>query len=150
MRHNKTIPTFLFIFISVVFAGLCKAQTNNEELSKIQADRIAYYTNQLNLTPSEAEKFWPVFNEYNAKVAKLYSEETQLINVFRNNKSEMTERDIDANIKKIFDIRRSITSLNEEYYQKFRQVLPARKVMKLIITETQFRKWLLNRRALIN
>jgi len=68
-----------------------------------------------------------------------------LINLFKENKASLTDKEIDSDIKKIFETRKAITTLNEDYYLKFRQVLPARKVMKLIITETQFRVWLLNK-----
>jgi Spy/CpxP family protein refolding chaperone len=124
-----------------------KAQDNDDNInvSKIQAQRVAFFTERLNLTPAEAEKFWPIYNEYDAKRAKLNAEESRLINLFKENKSSMTDKEIDNDIKKIFETRKAITALNEEYYQKFRQVLPARKVMKLIITETQFRVWLLNK-----
>lgn len=145
MRLSKIIFTLTLALISIGLANNGNAQDNNDNIniSKIQAQRVAFFTEQLNLTPAEAEKFWPVYNEYDVKRAKLTSEETRLINIFKENKVNMSDKDIDNNIKKIFDTRKSITSLNEEYYQKFRQVLPARKVMKLIITETQFRIWLL-------
>jgi hypothetical protein len=137
----------MLAFASIGIASYSSAQDNSDNIniSKIQAQRVAFFTEQLNLTPSEAEKFWPVYNEYDTKRAKLSAEETRLINIFKENKASMSDKDIDNNIKKIFDTRKSITSLNEEYYQKFRKVLPARKVMKLIITETQFRVWLLNK-----
>lgn len=147
MRLNKIILTLMLAFASIGIASYSSAQDNSDNIniSKIQAQRVAFFTEQLNLTPSEAEKFWPVYNEYDTKRAKLSAEETRLINIFKENKASMSDKDIDNNIKKIFDTRKSITSLNEEYYQKFRKVLPARKVMKLIITETQFRVWLLNK-----
>src|SRR6187402_1009585 len=35
--------------------------------SKIQAARVAYITDQLALTPEEAEKFWPIYREFSEK-----------------------------------------------------------------------------------
>ena len=86
-----------------------------------------------------------MYNEYDMKRARLTAEETRLINLFKENRASLTEKEIDNDLKKIFEIRKGLTALNEDYYLKFRQVLPARKVMKLIITETQFRIWLLNK-----
>lgn len=34
------------------------------ELRKIQAMEVAFITKELNLTPDEAQKFWPLFNQY--------------------------------------------------------------------------------------
>ncbi|MCC6289328.1 MAG: hypothetical protein IT249_15725 [Chitinophagaceae bacterium] len=35
-----------------------------EKGERIKSLEIAYFTRQLQLTPEEAEKFWPVFNQY--------------------------------------------------------------------------------------
>jgi len=34
---------------------------------KIEAQRVAFITQELDLTPDEAKVFWPVYNEYDAK-----------------------------------------------------------------------------------
>ena len=145
MRSSTIIFTLSLVLASIQFSTISKAQDNDDNINKIQAQRAAFFTERLSLTPAEAEKFWPVYNEYDAKRARLNAEETRLINLFKENKASLTDKEIDSDIKKIFETRKAITALNEDYYLKFRQVLPARKVMKLIITETQFRVWLLNK-----
>ncbi len=147
MRLRKIIFALILTIASIGYCDVSRAQENEDNInvSKIQAQRVAFFTERMNLTPSEAEKFWPMYNEYDIKRAKLTAEETRLINLFKENKASMSDKEIDNDIKKIFETRKAITTLNEEYYQKFRQALPARKVMKLIITETQFRVWLLNK-----
>jgi len=145
MRLSTIIFTLSLVLASIQFSTISKAQDNDDNINKIQAQRAAFFTERLSLTPAEAEKFWPVYNEYDAKRARLNAEETRLINLFKENKASLTDKEIDSDIKKIFETRKAITALNEDYYLKFRQVLPARKVMKLIITETQFRVWLLNK-----
>lgn len=147
MRLRTIILTLSLILASVQFSINTRAQESDDNInvSKIQAQRVAFFTERMNLTPAEAEKFWPVYNEYDAKRAKLNAEESRLINLFKENRASMTDKEIDNDIKKIFDTRKALTTLNEEYYARLRQILPARKVMKLIITETQFRVWLLNK-----
>ena len=39
--------------------------------SRLEALRIAYITKRLNLTPEEAQKFWPVYNQYAAELKKV-------------------------------------------------------------------------------
>ena len=145
MRLSTIIFTLSLVLASIQLSTISKAQDNDDNINKIQAQRAAFFTERLSLTPAEAEKFWPVYNEYDAKRARLNAEETRLINLYKENKASLTDKEIDSDIKKIFETRKAITTLNEDYYLKFRQVLPARKVMKLIITETQFRVWLLNK-----
>ncbi len=43
-------------------------QPNQSPREKIEALRIAFISQQLNLTPDEAQKFWPVYNAYRAEL----------------------------------------------------------------------------------
>jgi hypothetical protein len=39
-------------------------QKNGPSKEKIESLRRAYYTKELNLSPTEAEKFWPIYNSF--------------------------------------------------------------------------------------
>ena len=41
------------------------------DFEKFKAEKIAYITNALSLTPKEAEVFWPVYNEFEGKKWRL-------------------------------------------------------------------------------
>ena len=51
------------------------AQDNENEQKptgeRLQALKIAYITKKLNLTPEEAQRFWPVYNQYEAELKKV-------------------------------------------------------------------------------
>src|SRR5690606_15824345 len=51
----------LFLLLSATV----HSQENKYE--KIKALKTAYITEQLTLTPSEAEKFWPIYNSFDEK-----------------------------------------------------------------------------------
>lgn len=55
----------LFISFFLLFSHCCWAQAKvNKANNRTEAIRIAFITRQLNLTPQEAQKFWPVYNAY--------------------------------------------------------------------------------------
>lgn len=62
----------IFLIITITcLTGVLHAQPGNPDqqkkladLRKIQAMEMAFITKELNLTPDEAQKFWPVFNQY--------------------------------------------------------------------------------------
>ncbi|MFN5439343.1 MAG: hypothetical protein ACK5AB_05480 [Bacteroidota bacterium] len=62
-------PVFILL-TSCLFATGTIAQNRpggegrNMEAKKLQAMEMAFITKELNLTPDEAQKFWPVFNQY--------------------------------------------------------------------------------------
>lgn len=64
----------LLLFGFITFATLLtEAQvTGNERVGeKIKSLEIGYLTKQLQLTPDEAEKFWPVFNQYRKETREI-------------------------------------------------------------------------------
>lgn len=65
---------FLLIMLSfgLVAIAISQNKPNKQGLSKnnIEALKVAYITRQLNLTPDEAQKFWPVHNIYFEELKK--------------------------------------------------------------------------------
>ena len=54
------------VFLILVFSKEVSAQEGGKE--RIRAYKTAYITQELDLSSSEAEKFWPVYNEYDKKI----------------------------------------------------------------------------------
>ena len=68
---KKALLTILFIVIAA--SGLLVAQGGD----RLESLRIAYITKQLQLTPQEAEKFWPVYNSYDGEMKKMVRDHRQ-------------------------------------------------------------------------
>lgn len=67
LRYIYTTLCFLFILQLSSFA-----QSNNFEA--IESEKIAYITKELKLTPSEAQRFFPLYNKYNEEMWDLKKE----------------------------------------------------------------------------
>ena len=66
----KYIFTLLFFIGS--FQQVTRAQQRDGE--RLEALKVAYLTKKLNLNTEEAQKFWPVYNEYMADLKKVRQE----------------------------------------------------------------------------
>ncbi len=106
---------------------------------KIESMRIAFITNELNLTPSESQVFWPVFNEMKDKEKAIREEMKPGKPV-----EELTEQEANALLDQQMRLREKETALNREYTDRFRKILPATKVLKLQHAEGKFRRQLVN------
>jgi hypothetical protein len=63
---NKILSIFVFLIISSYF---CIAQKGNTSpADKIQMAKMSFMSKQLNLSSLEAERFFPVYNEYVAEI----------------------------------------------------------------------------------
>src|SRR3546814_14932243 len=49
-------------------------ESRAERFERIEAEKIAFITKELNLTPAEAQKFFPVYNQYPREIYKLMQE----------------------------------------------------------------------------
>src|ERR1700712_2190452 len=63
---------FLLAFITIT--GLAKAQDEQPSAKKqeeIEALRVAFISKELQLTPVEAQQFWPLYNQYSQKLKEI-------------------------------------------------------------------------------
>jgi hypothetical protein len=107
--------------------------------SKIKDLKVAYFTEKLQLTPSETDKFWKIYNQYEAERQSLKKSskkpEGQKI-------SEMSDVQIDQLINSTLDKKEKEAALQKKYFVEFKKVLPPQKVVKLLYIEEQFRQFL--------
>jgi len=71
MPNNQNMKTFFTLVTGLLIFTSTNAQRQRPdmdarvaELKKIQAMELAFITKELNLNPQEAQKFWPIFNQY--------------------------------------------------------------------------------------
>ena len=57
----------------------------------------------------------------------------------------MTDEEVDKFIQKHFELEEQMIDLKEEYYVKFKEVLPVKKVFRLQEAERDFKRMLLER-----
>ncbi len=82
MKHllNRTILSLLLLAGVLPATAQPNTPPKAERLREIQAQKSAYITAQLQLTPEEAQRFWPVYNEFDEKQDALRKEMRSLIN----------------------------------------------------------------------
>jgi hypothetical protein len=95
------------------------------------------------LTPAEAQKFWPVFNEYDQKKDALSAERVGLNEKYTTKGTSLSNAEVDKIIERLIYISKQEALIFESYNKKFREILPAHKVMKLYHAETEFKVILL-------
>ena len=115
---------------------------------KMKAYKIAYITDQLNLSTQEAEKFWPIYNTHEERLTKLRKEEDSNIRKLIHSSDQLndiSESEAKSIITSVSNIRDKAHAMNKEYFQKLRKVLPYKKILKLQVAERQFKRKLFER-----
>lgn len=131
----------LLVFVMSVLFNPIFAQ-NEAKSDKIEAYKIAFITEKLNLTPKEAAAFWPVYNEYSDKLVSLRNKETNRIKSL-NMDANLTDAEAEVFIKDYLNYKEQINDLTQKYVAEFKKVLPLSKVAKLVTLEQEFKLKLL-------
>jgi hypothetical protein len=136
------ILTTLFLLLSLPFA---MAQQHDERRhEQIEAARIAHISTRLNLSPEQAQKFWPVYNEFNTRRHAMRQEHRQIKMSAREN--NLNNEQARTYIKEHVRLEKAEAALDEEYYgKKLLSVLEPRQVVMLMNAEMEFKKMLLER-----
>jgi hypothetical protein len=108
----------------------------------LKSQKVAYFSNNIGFTSKEAERFWPVYNEYSDKLDLLRYEQRKVLNQL--SKFEMmTEKNVKALLDTYVNSCVQESALFQEYYKKFCVILPPSKVVRLYQAEDEFRQMLL-------
>jgi hypothetical protein len=132
LKAKLYILGFLLCFSFSLFS-------QGEKEDKVNAIRVAVITSELKLTTEEAQKFWPVYNEYLDKQKAARREFKTHQGAFANDKEAQEYLEAELLLK-----QREL-SLYKEYYDKFKKVLPLQKVAQLRQAEDEFKKVLLKK-----
>lgn len=114
-------------------AGEATADITSEiELTRaaIQVRRQAIVTAAMDLTPKEAEAFWPVYREYRADMAKVNDRYVKLLVAYLDNYDALSDLLAARIMDEYLGVERDRTSVKARYVPRFRKFVPVRKVMR--------------------
>lgn len=113
-----------YLLLILFFAGLAaKSYAQPEEqLKKLEAVQIAFLTKELNLSTEEAQKFWPVYNNYRSELLKVAKD---------NKDADVLEKD------------ELVLNIRKKYKPEFKKVLNSEdRVNKIFKAEFAFKQML--------
>jgi Spy/CpxP family protein refolding chaperone len=147
MKTTKRIliPLFFVLLVSTNSIFAQGGGGKQEKRENIEAMKIAFITKKLDLTPQEAQQFWPVYNQYSDKTVELRKKRRQDNREARQNFDELSDKEVEQLVNNDIATRQKELDLQKEYNEKFKAVLPIKKVAKLYAAEEQFKVVLINK-----
>lgn len=79
------------------------------------------------LTDAEAQKFWPVYDQYTAELVAINNDKYQLIKEYAQNYDTMTDAQADDWSQRLLKLDVNVAGVRQKYWPNFRKVLPAKK-----------------------
>jgi len=113
----------------------------DKKREKIEAQKIGFITKQLDLTPEEAQNFWPIYNQFSDLRKQLYKQNRKN----RKDIDDLSESEIEELIDNHIILDQKKLDLKKKYHAEFKKILSNKKIAKLYHTEQMFKKDLLKR-----
>lgn len=140
--------TNIFLLVALLSVSTIFAQQTDEDddgkADKVEALKVGFITEKLNLSSTEAKSFWPVYNEFEEQMKQLRAKERENVRLLKA-KSSLTDADADKFLNEQLSLKQQQLDLNKKYVAEFKKVLSVKKVARLLMLEQEFKQQLLNR-----
>jgi len=141
---KRSIQLILILFLTCIFTETGLSQPSKEYKDEInetrfllEQRRIIVIKRTMHLTSSEAEKFWPLYEKYNADIKKIGDREVKLITLYADNFQKLTDKIANYMVQEHFAIIKAKNELQASYFPKFKAVLPVIKAARFFQIENK-------------
>ena len=108
---------------------------------RMKSEKIAFLTSEVDITPEEAQSFWPVYNAVNKKkdaaLQTVFQAHKALEQAINENKSE---KEINTLLEQYLEAQENQREVENDAAQEYKKVLSTKKVAKLYLAEEKFRR----------
>ncbi|MBR6424311.1 MAG: hypothetical protein IKS47_06525 [Bacteroidales bacterium] len=116
-------------------------EQRKKDFERIKSEKIAFLTAELDLTPEEAQVFWPVYNQCWKVTLESHKNMMEAFDAIRGKKAdELSDKELEAKLDAYIAAQKAHNLVLSDWYPKFREVLPVRKVAKLYQAEEDFQR----------
>ena len=135
----KKIITLLILIISTfTFAQ------NDKRMERIKALRIAFISTKLDLSPEEAQKFWPVFNKFDEEQLELRKQNKLVMFKMKpKNAVSISSNEMDKLLEESEQIDANLQSNRKQFVKSLKNVISPQKIMQLKQLEDDFKNKLI-------
>lgn len=136
----KTVLTLILLCATL---SISAQEDHAKRQERIRTYKIGYITEQLSLSPEEAQAFWPIYNELDEKGEKLREGEFKALRNYRKNGENISEQEAQEIVSTILEAQQRRVDHKKELAQRLKDILPVKKTLALFKAEEDFKRKLL-------
>ena len=117
---------------------------SKEDIEKIKTLKVSYFTEHLDLSPEEAEKFWPIYNQHETVQMEMYTYMRKNMNHRMLKAAELSESEAAQKLSEYLSKKSHEEASLQKMFKALKGVLPAKKALALVHVEEGFRRHLMS------
>lgn len=140
MSDMKNIFLTIVALACLSMTASANAGCENEWKERFKSEKIAFLTAEMNITPAEAQAFWPLYNEVEQKKDEALG---QVIKAYKDMNAAIEaadQQEIDKCLTAFLQAQEALREIESGAAEKYKAVLPVEKVAKLYVGEEKFRR----------
>lgn len=134
---------FSILVFCALISNLVMSQSGRKDKSKnferLKAKKIAYITDELELTPAESQIFWPVYNQFRKDLEALRADRQPNGEEL----NDLSETEALAILNNSIQLDKKEIELKEKYNAKFVEIISAKRLIKLHSVDKRFKRQML-------
>ena len=142
MKKLNKIKKLNILVIICLSSTIIFAQNElNQKKENRQAQKVAFFTAKMNLNTEESKVFWPVVNEMENELKELKDKNAHGKMMLKDKKIEdFSEEELEDMMDARIQMGKEKVDILVKYHEKFKEVIPIRKLAKYYQTGTEFKK----------
>ena len=137
ISKNILVVVFLLATTTLLFGQ------RRPDKEKIKALKGAYITEQLDLTSTEAQVFWPIYNAHQERMEAFRNQERAEIYGKLRDMESLSDSEIEALFQDLVTLENDKHKVSQQFLKDIRKVISAKKTFLLLKTENGFKRRLL-------
>ena len=139
MRTWLLVAGLALALPGVVVAQQPPPQTADSVRQAVRADKRALVEKNMQLTPDEAKKFWPIYDAYQADLDKINTRQTRAMVDYIGSESSMTDANAKRIARELLAADADEQRLKERTARKMASALPGKKAVRFLQIENKIR-----------
>ncbi|MBT8295051.1 MAG: hypothetical protein KJO51_01400 [Gramella sp.] len=129
----------LICVLLTALPSLAQDEDKDTQRERIKALKVAYFTQELKLNEKTAEKFWPIYNEYERERRDLHKRE----HIELKNVECISEDEAEDLITEFLNVESEEYKIKKQLFKDLKQIISAKDIIKLHKLEDEFHKKLI-------
>ena len=145
MSKMKKVFSILCALVLTVAGAWAQGQgsgrgRDNGWRERVRSEKVAFMTREIDLTESEAQVFWPVYNQIQKEQREAFEASKQAYEAMEKGIQEgKTGKEMEKLVKAYIDAKEKNDGFETRSFNKLMKVLPAEKVARYYVAEEKFR-----------
>ncbi len=119
--------------------------SQDHRYDQIQALKVSFITQKVDLSPQQAQEFWPIYNQMSAEIEALRAKRKSAFKAGQQQLKSQSDEQIEALIQLKFQTEEKELIIRKAYHNKFKAVLEMHQIAELYIAEKEFKRHLIER-----